>query len=113
MANFKIICQVQICKSSGSNRANIKQLAIVGCRYSSVDSSAPSIMPPRVQVQSTPSTLFSIYIVQIVYLSFELECEKNKNKQKEAGIGPFFKKQLSIVLAEIRAKIGRFHCNLE
>ena len=25
------------------------------------------------------------------YLSFELECEKNENKQKEAGIGPFFK----------------------
>ena len=34
--------------------------------------------------------LFSIYIVQIEYLSFELECEKNENKQKEAGIGPFF-----------------------
>ena len=28
--------------------------------------------------------LFSIYIVQIVYLLFELECEKNENKQKEA-----------------------------
>ena len=41
-----------------------------------------------VRVPSTPSTLFSI--VQIVYLSFELECEKNENKQKEAGIGPFF-----------------------
>ena len=63
-----------------------------GIHYSSVDSSAPSIMLPRVRVPSTPSTLFSIYIVQIVYLSFELECEKNKNKQKEAGIGPFFKK---------------------
>ena len=25
-----------------------------------------------------------------LYLSFELECEKNENKQKEAGIGPFF-----------------------
>ena len=37
--------------------------------------------------------LFSIYIVQIVYLSFELECEKNENKQKEAGIGPFLKKK--------------------
>ena len=34
--------------------------------------------------------LFSIYLVQIVYLSFELLCEKNENKQKEAGIGPFF-----------------------
>ena len=22
-------------------------------------------------------------------MSFELECEKNENKQKEAGIGPF------------------------
>ena len=32
-----------------------------------------------------------MYIVQIVYLPFELECDKNENKQKEAGIGPFFK----------------------
>ena len=63
-----------------------------GCRYSSVDLSAPSIMPPWVRVPNTPTTLFSIYIVQIVYLSFELECEKNENKQKEAGIGLFLKK---------------------
>ena len=35
--------------------------------------------------------LFSIYIVHIVYFSFELECEKNENKPKEAGIGPFLK----------------------
>ena len=55
---------------------------------SSVDSSAPSILPPWVRVPSTPSMLFSIFIFQIVYLSFELECEKNENKQKEAGIGP-------------------------
>ena len=39
--------------------------------------------------------LFSIYIVQIVYLSFELECEKNENIQKEAGIGPFKKKTIT------------------
>ena len=65
------------------------------CCYSSVDLSAPSIMPPQVRVPSTPSTLFSIYIVQIVYLSFELECEKNKNKQKEAGIVPFKKRKLT------------------
>ena len=38
--------------------------------------------------------LFSIYIVQIVYLPFELECEKNENKQKEGGIGPFLKKEV-------------------
>ena len=70
---------------------NVKNNCIWGCRSSSVDSSAPSILPPLVWVPSTPSTLFSIYIVQIVYLSFELECEKNKNKQKEAGIGPYLK----------------------
>ena len=40
------------------------------------------------------STLFSIYIVEIVYCSFELECEKNENIQKEARIGPF---HLSII----------------
>ena len=69
-----------------------KIIKFKGCRHSSVDSSAPSILLPRVRVPSTPSTLFSIYIVQIVNLSFELECEKNKNIQKEAGIGPFLKK---------------------
>ena len=63
----------------------------VGCRDSSVDLSLP-----RVWVPSTPSMLFSIYIVQIVYLSFELDCEKNENKQKEAGIGPFFKIQTTL-----------------
>ena len=51
----------------------------------------PSILPPQVGVPSTPFMLFSIYIVQIVYLTFELEFEKNENKQKEAGIGPFLK----------------------
>ena len=61
-----------------------------------MDLSAPSILLPRVRVPSTPSTLFSIYIVQIVYLSFELECEKNENKQKEARIGSFFKKTVRV-----------------
>ena len=58
----------------------ILKIEKLGCHHSSVDSCAPSILPPWVQVPSTPSMLFSIYIVQIVYLSFELECEKNENK---------------------------------
>ena len=121
-------------------------------RHSSVDSSAPTILPPRVQVPSTPSMLFHLqylcyifhgkrmklnkkrpglahfkkkerqgflgvlpqlsgficayhpaapglspkhtiyafsFIVFVLYLSFE----KNKNKQKEAGFGPFFLKK--------------------
>ena len=32
--------------------------------------------------------LFKLY----TYFTFELECEKNENKQKEAGIGPFKEK---------------------
>ena len=62
-----------------------------------VDSSVPSILLPWVRVPSTPSTLFSTYIAQIVCLSFELECEKNENKQKEAGNGPFKKNPKCIV----------------
>ena len=39
---------------------------------------------------------FLIYIVQIIYLSLEWDCEKNKNKEKVAGIGQFFSEKLSI-----------------
>ena len=53
-----------------------------------MDSSAPTILPPRVQVPSTQSTLLS-FIVSVLYLP----CKKNKNKQKEAGFGPFFFKK--------------------
>ena len=50
-----------------------------GYRHSSVDLSVPTILPPWVQIPSTPSMLLS-FIVIVLYLS----CEKNKNKQKEA-----------------------------
>ena len=43
----------------------------MGCRHSSVDSSAPTILLPWVRIPSTPSTLYSIYVVE-----------------KEAGVGP-------------------------
>ena len=52
-----------------------------------MDSSAPTILLHRVRVPSTPSTFFS-FIVLVIYLS----CEKNENKQKEAGFGPFIKR---------------------
>ena len=57
-----------------------------GCSHSSVDSSASTILLIWVQVPSTPSTLLS-FMEFVLYLT----CEKNKNKQKEAGLGPFFK----------------------
>ena len=53
----------------------------------------------RVQVPSTPSMLLS-FIVFVLYLS----CEKNENKQKEAGFGPFFKKMLLKLTVKIEHK---------
>ena len=46
------------------------------CRHSSVDSTATSILPPRVGVPSIPSMLVSFL------LYFSLHCKKNENKQK-------------------------------
>ena len=60
----------------------------MGGRHSSVVSSAPTILRPRVRFPSTPSMLLSICIIKIV------SRKKRKNKQKEAGIGPFFKKKV-------------------
>ena len=57
---------------------------MMGCRHSSMDLSVPTILLPRVRVQSIPSMLLSI-VVFVLYLS----SEKNENKQKEAGFGPF------------------------
>ena len=54
---------------------------------------------PGFESQAHHLCFFSIYIVQIVYLSFELECEKNENKRKEAGIGPFFLKKTMVRIA--------------
>ena len=59
----------------------------LGCRYSSVDLSAPSILSLWVRVPSTPSMLLSIYI-------WIVSCGKDKNKQKEVGLGPFFNKTI-------------------
>ena len=64
-----------------------------GCRHSSVDSSALSIMPPRVQLPSTPSMLLSFIVKFVLYLS--LRCEKNENKPKRGRVWPIFLKNYS------------------
>ena len=66
--------------------------ANMGCCYSSVDSSAPSILPRLVQLPSTPSKLFSCIVKFVLYLSMQCE-QNNKNKQKEAGFGQYFFKK--------------------
>ena len=60
-----------------------------GCRHSSVDSSAPTILLPWVWVPSTPSTLLS-FIVKFVLYFFHVK--RTKVRKKEAGFRPFFKK---------------------
>ena len=47
----------------------------------------PSILPSLVRVPSTPFMLLPFLVKFVLYLS--LHCEKNENKQKEAGFGPF------------------------
>ena len=56
-----------------------------------MDSSHLPFCGPGFESQAQHLRFFSIYIAQIVYFSFELECDKNESKQKEVGIGPFKK----------------------
>ena len=75
----------------------------MGCRHGSVDSSVPSILPPRVRVPSTPSMLLSIYILQ--FTIYILHLEKMKIK-REVGIGPFFLKKHKILSGNFSYMIG-------
>ena len=70
-----------------------------------MDLSAPTVLLPQVQVPSTPSTFFA-FVVFVLYLV----CEKNKNKQKEAVFGPFFKTYARLPLNEscVEAKKSLF-----
>ena len=46
---------------------------------------------PAIQGSNPKHNMYAFFIyivVQIMYLSFQLECGKNGNKQKEARIGP-------------------------
>ena len=57
------------------------------CRHNSVDLSEPTILSPRVRVPSTTSTLLSLIVKFVPYLS----CEMNESKQKWPVFGPFKK----------------------
>ena len=69
--------------------------------FPSLYPAAPSLSPKHT------IDAFSIYIVPIVYLSFELECENNENKQKEAGICQFLNKCSEGKTSHL---IKRHHC---
>ena len=62
----------------------VKQTSIKeGCCHSSVDSSAPTILGS--------SSKHAIYAFSFIVFVLYLSCEKDENKQKEAGFGPFKK----------------------
>ena len=66
-------------------RGFLFKLTNLGCRHSSVNSSAPTILPPRVRVPSTPSMLLSFIVTFVLYLS----CEKNEINKKRPGLAHF------------------------
>ena len=70
-----------MCSSFAYMPAFSKNVKHLGCRHSSVDSSAPTILLPRVWVPRTPFMLF-YFIVFVLYLS----CEKNGKTKKRPSL---------------------------
>ena len=97
----KIFCHPDKSLKLLSGTLQLKRLR-QGCPHSSVDSSAPAILLPQVRVPSTPSMIFSFTVI-VLYLL----CEKSKNKQKEAGFGPFKKTSFPSYQHQRQLKIGK------
>ena len=76
-------------RRSRYKQSSTRQLDLAQWNRQRLPACSPGSIPDQI------STLFSIYILSL-YLSFELECEKNENEQKEARIGPFKKTHLSV-----------------
>ena len=63
-----------------------------GCHHSSVDVSAPYILPPQVQL---PSIIYAFIIYsQICAIFFHTMWEKNEKKQEEAEFGRLKKNEM-------------------
>ena len=58
-----------------------------GCRHNSVVLSSPTILGPGFESQA-----HHLCFIQFMLLKLLLGLKKNENKQKEAGIGPYFKR---------------------
>ena len=63
-----------------------------GGHHSFVVSSAPTILRPRVRIPSTPSMLFSIYIVEIETLFLIWNEKWDENERKRGQGWPIFRK---------------------
>ena len=70
-----------------------------GCRYSSVDLSAPFIMPPRVRVPSTPSTIFQFILFKLYICHLNWNVKRTKINKNWPGLARFLKKTLLWLMA--------------
>ena len=77
----------------------LKKLWIVGCRHSSVDSSAPSILPPRFESQAH----------HLSFYQFKLIChvEKTKINKQRPGLA-IFKKEIMTRWLGFKPRISGF-----
>ena len=60
----------------------LSKKSLLGCRHSSVDYFAPTILPTQIRVPNTPY----LHLLFIVKFMLRLYCEKNENKQKWGGV---------------------------
>ena len=65
-------------QSDASHSQNGSSYVGAGGCQSSVESSSPTMLRSRVRILCN----FTMFEIQFMYLAFELECEKNENKQK-------------------------------
>ena len=63
-----------------------------------MDSSTPTILRPRVQIPSIPSTLFVVTCCTI----FVIVLKKDEKQEKEAWEWPIFKKQQQLAYRKLR-----------
>ena len=84
--NRVTLAKIYLGKKEPNLRLNWK-----GCRHSSVEQSVPTILPPGFESQANHLSLYIIYS-QFCAI-FVIVLWKEQNKQKEAGFGPFLKKE--------------------
>ena len=78
------------------------------CRHSSVDSSAPSILPPQVRLPGMPSLLLSFIAKFVLYLS--MQCEK-RTKINKKQVWPIFLKKNRLKVHSIQSTSEPKYCN--
>ena len=62
-----------------------------GCRHSSVDSSALSVLSPQVLVPSTPSTLFQFILFKLYICHLNWNMKRTKINKKRPGLAHLLK----------------------